>query len=112
MKCTSWLGHKWLYKSRHQNEGWFLDGYEFDNGDLRLCTRCGLVEEQVKMFWDEKNWYPQGYAEDKDAMIKAWRQAHQEEREANKRHRQARQQKVKNNKISIQKLATKEDDQK
>ena len=73
--CTSWLGHAWFYKElRNERVSLFIDAYNVEKGEKRICTRCGLIQEK-KSYWDE-DMTDVGYAEDKKAVVKEWREQH------------------------------------
>ena len=100
--------HAWLYKDLDQNGIYPTiaspNGWQLNNGDKRICRVCGLIQEQSKLFYDEVNWVSRGYAEDKDAVIRAWKDKHLDERLTRKAAQTRRREKIKSNKIPTSEL--------
>ena len=71
--------HLWLYQ-RFKLNGIYPTIFSPNlerTGDKRICRVCGLVQETGALLF---SWQPIGYAEDKEAVIQAWKVGHQEEK--------------------------------
>ena len=108
MKCTSFWGHSWLYEDYYSEKKWLgPDEYEVTNGDKRICTSCGLIQEQLAMFWREVAFYDEGYAEDKDAVIAAWRKEHADRDHNNKARQESKEKMINSTTIKTEDLIQK-----